>query len=74
MTPLFGTPQPPYGISKMLRRSAFKYSESDVRYWLMMLFAGQVNMVEGLDSDLMRGHTPNVLAEMGGKAELKYNR
>lgn len=74
ITPLFGTPNPPSGISGILRRAAFKYSESDLRHWMILLFADRVNMVEALGSDLMRGHVPNVFAEMGGKAEFKYNR
>jgi len=74
ITPLFGTPNPPSGISGILRRAAFKYSESDLRHWMILLFADRVNMVEGLGSDLMRGHVPNVFAEMGAKAEFKYNR
>ena len=47
ITPIFGTPQPPSGMSGMLRRAAFRYSESDLRHWLMLLFADRVNMVEG---------------------------
>ena len=74
MTPLFGTPQPPSGVSEMLRRAAFKFSESDLRHWMILLFADRVTMVEGLGSDLMRGYMPNLFAEMGGKAEFKYNR
>lgn len=74
MTPLFGTTLPPSGISGMLRRLAFKYSESDLRHWLLLLFADRVNMVEGLGADLKRGHIPNLFAEMGGKAEFKHNR
>ena len=74
VTPLFGTGQPPSGASGMLRRVAFKYSESDLRHWLLLLMADRVNMVEGLGCDLMRGHVPNVFAEMGGKAALKHDR
>ena len=74
ITPIFGTPLPPSGMSGMLRRAAFKYSESDLRHWLMLLLADRVNMVEGLGADLMRGHVPNLFSEMGGKAEFKYNR
>jgi hypothetical protein len=74
MTPLFGTPSPPSGLSGMLRRVAFKYSEGDLRHWLLLLIADRINMVEGLGADLKRGHIPNIFAEMGGKAEFKYNR
>ena len=58
----------------MIRRSAFKFSENDMRHWLMLLFADRINMVEGLGDDLMKGHVPNIFAEMGWKSEFKYNR
>lgn len=58
----------------MLRRLAFHDSESDLRHWMVLLFADRVNMVEGLGADLMRGHVLNLFAEMGGKAEFQYNR
>jgi hypothetical protein len=73
ITPLFGTAQPPKGLSGMIRRAAFKLSENDIRHWLMLLVADRVNMVEGIGEDLARGHIPNVFAEMGIKAELKHN-
>jgi hypothetical protein len=74
ITPVFGTTVPPSGISGTIRRTAFRYSENDLRHWMLLLFADRVNMVEGIGSDLMRGHVPNFFAEMGGKAELTYNR
>ena len=40
----------------------------------MLLFEDRINMVEGLGEDLMLGHVPNLFAEMGGKAEFRYNR
>jgi hypothetical protein len=74
ITPLFGTPNPPSGLSGMVRRLAFKYTENDLRHWMLLLFADRVNMVEGLGEDLTRGKIPNVFAEMGLKSEFKYNR
>lgn len=74
MTPVFGTTVPPSGVSGMLRRGAFRYSENDLRHWLMLLFADRVNMVEGIIDDLAHGHVPNIYAEMGGPAEWKHNR
>lgn len=73
MTPVFGTSAPPSGVSGSMRRVAFRYSENDLRHWLLLLAADRVNMVEGLIDDLSRGHIPNVFAEMGGPAELKHN-
>jgi hypothetical protein len=73
LTPVFGTTCPPRGISGFLRRRAFGYSEGDLRHWLMLLLADRVDMVEGIASDLARGHIPNVYREMGGPAELRHN-
>jgi hypothetical protein len=74
LTPVFGTSAPPSGVSGMIRGAAFRYSENDLRHWLMLLFADRVNMVEGILEDLAHGHVPNLFAEMGGPAEWKHNR
>ena len=74
LTPVFGTGQPPSGVSGMMRRAAFHYSENDIRHWLILLAADRVNVVEGLVDDLAHGHVPNIFAEMGIRAEWKYNR
>jgi hypothetical protein len=73
MTPLFGSTVPPAGVSGRMRRFAFRFSENDLRHWLLLLAADRVQMVEGLIEDLSRGHVPNLYAEMGGPAELKHN-
>src|SRR4051812_46724371 len=74
LTPVFGTSVPPSGVSGMIRGAAFRFSENDLRHWLMLLFADRVNMVEGILDDLAHGHVPNFFAEMGGPAEWKHNR
>lgn len=73
VTQLFGTAQPPAGLSGMIRRLAFKSTENDLRHWLLLLLADRVNVVEGVVDDLAHGKVPNVLGEMGIKAELKHN-
>ncbi|MDB5840330.1 MAG: hypothetical protein JWQ23_2282 [Herminiimonas sp.] len=74
ITPIFGTSTPPAGLSGKIRDVAYKLSENDIRHWLLLMFADRVNMIEGIGEDLMQGRIPNIFAEMGGKAELKYNR
>lgn len=74
LTPVFGTGQPPSGVSGLIRSGAFRFSENDIRHWLMLLFADRVNVVEGIIEDLAHGHVPNFFAEMGGPAEWKHNR
>jgi hypothetical protein len=69
ITPVYGTTVPPSGISGAMRRLAFRYSENDLRHWLILLAADRVNVGEGLVSDLAHGHVPNIFREMGGPAE-----
>lgn len=70
----FGTATPPSGISGMIRRRAFDYSENSYAHWLPLMLADRVGVVEGVVDDLAHGHVPNVFGEMGLKAEWKHNR
>lgn len=74
LTPVFGTAQPPRGVSGAIRGAAFRYSENDLRHWLMLMFADRVDVVEGILEDLAHGHVPNFFREMGGPAEWRHNR
>lgn len=70
----FGTSTPPAGVSGMIRRQAFKFSENSYGHWVPLMLADRVGMIEGLFSDLAHGHVPNIFSEMGWKAEWKHNR
>ena len=74
VTSVFGTSTPPSGLSGAIRRIAFRYSESSYGHWLPLVLADRVGVMEGVLSDLKRGHVPNVFAERGWKAEWKHNR
>jgi len=74
VTAVFGTSTPPSGLSGMIRRFAFRYSENEYGHWLPLLLADRVNVVEGILDDLVHGHIPNIFVEKGGKADLKFNR
>ncbi|GAA3917168.1 hypothetical protein [Hymenobacter algoricola] len=71
---VFGESVPPMGLSGMLRRVAFKYSESHYGHWLPLLLADRINVVEGIVEDLMHGKVPNIFAEKGYAVEMKHNR
>ncbi|MDM0117256.1 hypothetical protein QTI66_34615 [Variovorax sp. J22R133] len=60
-------------MSGIIRRKAFRFSENDLRHWLLLLLADRVDVGEGVIEDLARGHVPRLYAEMGGAAELKHN-
>ncbi|HZI18510.1 MAG TPA: hypothetical protein VEY09_07925 [Pyrinomonadaceae bacterium] len=70
----FGTSTPPSGLSGVIRRAAFKYSESSYGHWLPLMLADRVGVVEGYLEDFASGRVPNVFAERGWKAEWKHNR
>ncbi|HEX8709896.1 MAG TPA: hypothetical protein VF723_16765 [Pyrinomonadaceae bacterium] len=74
VTAAFGTSTPPAGLSGIIRRFAFRYSESSYGHWLPLMLADRVGVVEGVLDDLKRGHVPNIFGERGWKAEWKYNR
>jgi hypothetical protein len=74
VTSVFGTSTPPSALSGVLRRIAFRYSESSYGHWLPLMLADRVSVVEGVLSDLKHGHVPNVFAERGWKAEWRHNR
>lgn len=74
VTAVFGTSVPPYGLSGMIRRYAFKYGEASYGHWLPLLLADRVNVVEGIVDDFRKGHVPNIFAERGMKAKWKYNK
>jgi hypothetical protein len=74
VTAVFGTSTPPSGLSSILRRIAFRYSESSYGHWLPLMLADRLSGVEGVLGDLEHGHFPNVFAERGWKAVWRHNR
>ena len=74
VTSVFGTSVPPSGLSGMLRRYAFKFSEGSSGHWLTLILADRINVIEGIIDDIAHGHVPNFIEERGWKSEWKYNR
>ncbi len=74
LSSVFGTSTPPAGLSGIIRRFAFKYSESSYGHWLPLMLADRVGVAEGILGDIVHGYVPNIFVELGGKAEWQYNR
>jgi hypothetical protein len=70
----FGTSSPPSGLSGSLRRLAFRWTESNLMHWMLLLGADRINVVEGVVADLGRAKVPNILGEMGARAEWQHNK
>ena len=74
LTSVFGTSTPPSGLSGVIRRLAFRYSESSYGHWLPLMLADRVSVAEGVLGDLKHGRLPNVFAERGWRADWQHNR
>ena len=46
LTPVFGTRQPPHGLSGMMRRAAYRVPDWLVRHWMILLVADRVDALE----------------------------
>jgi hypothetical protein len=71
---VFGTSTPPSGVSGMVRRAAFRWSESNWTHWLLLMGADRINVIEGLVQDIGRGKVPNIPAEMGLGAAWEHDK
>lgn len=71
---VFGSSTPPSGVSGVMRRAAFRWSESNWLHWLMLMGADRMNVVEGLVEDVGRGKVPNIPSEMGMRASWEHDR
>lgn len=73
-TAVMGTSVKPKGLSGMIRRFAYKYSESSYGRWLPLIMADRIGVVEGIIEDISRGYFPNFWKERGWNADWKYDR
>ena len=71
---VFGTSTPPRYLSGMMRRFAFRWTESHWAHWMLLMGADRVNMVEGIVEDLAHAKVPNIPKEMGVPAEWRHNK
>lgn len=70
---VFGTPNPPRGLSGMLRRYAFKSGEGNFSHWLPLMLADRVDFIEGLFDDAIHGKVPRIFGD-GYTMDYKYDR
>lgn len=45
LTPVFGTAQPPRGVSGLIRRLAYRIPEHHAKHWMLLLAADRVDVV-----------------------------
>jgi hypothetical protein len=71
LTPVFGTSCPPRGLSGLIRRYAYRFSEGRAAHWTLLMLADRVDVVEHRVLALAHGRPDNVITETGVLAEYK---
>jgi hypothetical protein len=73
LTPVFGTAQPPSGLSGAMRKFAYKFSEGRAAHWMILLYADRVDVGEHHLRSLLTLRPDNPITETGIKAEFTHN-
>jgi hypothetical protein len=73
LTPVFGTSTPPSGLSGVVRRYAYRYSEGRAAHWLLLLAADRINAVESHAASFLTLRPDNPFTETGIKSELTHH-
>jgi len=70
LTPVFGTSCPPRGMSGLIRRYAYRFSEGRMLHWTLLVLADRVDVAESRLLSLAQGRPDNTFRETGIRAEL----
>jgi hypothetical protein len=74
LTPVFGTAQPPKGLSGAVRKYAYRrYSEGRLAHWLLLVAADRVDAVEEHLRSLLTPHPDNPVTETGVRSEFTHH-
>src|SRR5919112_586363 len=70
LTPVFGTAQPPKGLSGRMRKLAYRrYSEGRAAHWVILMAADRVDAAESHLRSLTTLHPDNPITETGVMTE-----
>jgi hypothetical protein len=73
LTPVFGTSTPPKGLSGVVRKYAYKYSEGRAAHWIILLAADRVDAVESHLRSLLTFRPDNPITQTGIRTEFTHH-
>src|SRR4051794_34959945 len=74
LTPVFGTAQPPKGVSGAIRRFSYRrFSEGRAAHWLLLIAADRVDAVESHLRSFATLRPDNPITETGIKGKFTHN-
>lgn len=71
LTPVFGTAQPLRGLSGLIRRYAYTYSEGRTAHWLLLMLGDRIDVLESRVTGVLSGRPDNPITETGVLSEFK---
>jgi hypothetical protein len=74
LPPVFGTAQPPKGLSGVIRKHAYaKYSEGQAAHWLLLMAGDRIDAIESGLRSLLTLRPDNPITETGVLAEISHH-
>jgi hypothetical protein len=74
LTPVFGTGQPPKGLSGAIRKLSYaRYSEGRAAHWLLLVLADRVDAVEEHLRSFATARPDNPITETGVRSEFTHS-
>jgi hypothetical protein len=73
LPPVFGTSTPPRGLSGLVRRYAYRYSEGRAAHWLILMGADRINSIESHLVSFASLHPDNPFTQTGIRSEWTHN-
>ncbi|MFD2090978.1 hypothetical protein [Blastococcus deserti] len=74
VTPVFGTAQPPKGLSGAIRKFSYaRYSEGRLGHWLLLILADRVDAWEHHLRSFLTLHPDNPITETGVRSEFTHH-
>ena len=71
LMPVFGTAQPLHGLSGVIRRYAYTFSEGRTAHWLLLIAGDRVDVLERRIAALLQGRPGNPVTETGVLREFR---
>jgi hypothetical protein len=73
LTPVFGTSCPPRGVSGIMRKYAYRFSEARAAHWLILLGADRLDALEHHLASLLTLRPDNPVTETGIRSEFSHH-
>src|SRR4051812_33675143 len=68
LTPVFGTNQPPHGLSGMIRRAAYALPDNRAQHWMLLMMGDRVDVLESHIAEIFAKPSAALFITLGAAA------